>query len=150
MAEVQTTTEPQWLSERRSKGASLAESLELPGPKAKGWEFTDLSDLDLDSFPAVGADVAGLSAVGEPEGPTEGPEGPIVMPLAEAAEKLPELVREHLGSLVSIEDAFIARNDAAWRDGVLVYVPRGARLERACAARDLAPWTGQAAFPGAR
>jgi Fe-S cluster assembly protein SufD len=128
LAEVETTTEPQWLSERRSKGASLAEGLELPGPKAKGWEFTDLSELDLDSFEPVGADVAGLSAVGEAEGRTEGSESPIVLPLAEAAEKLPELVCEHLGSLVSIDDPFISRNDAGWRDGLFVYVPRGTHL----------------------
>ena len=41
---------PQWLVERRRYGASLAQSLTLPGPKDKGWEFTDLSGLAEDSF----------------------------------------------------------------------------------------------------
>ena len=45
-----TGSEPAWLDERRRKGASLAESLDLPHPKAKGWEFTDLSNLDLDAY----------------------------------------------------------------------------------------------------
>ena len=37
--------EPTWLTERRRKGAALAQELELPGPKTPGWEFTDLSEL---------------------------------------------------------------------------------------------------------
>jgi hypothetical protein len=37
------TTEPAWLTERRRKGASLAQSRELPTQKSKGWEFTDIA-----------------------------------------------------------------------------------------------------------
>ena len=49
-----TRTEPDWLVERRREGASLAQELAMPGPqgdwlKAKGWEFTDLSALELDA-----------------------------------------------------------------------------------------------------
>ncbi len=44
---------PEWLVERRREGASLAQSLPLPGPKDKGWEFTDLSGLAEDSFKAL-------------------------------------------------------------------------------------------------
>jgi hypothetical protein len=44
--------EPQWLIERRREGASLAQELELPDPKAKGWEFTELSELELDAVRA--------------------------------------------------------------------------------------------------
>lgn len=60
MAEV--ATEPTWLEERRRQGASLTESLPLPDQKAKGWEFTDLSGLDIDSYAAavaVAVDPAG-------------------------------------------------------------------------------------------
>ena len=56
------------------------------------------------------------------------------MPLAEAAAEHPELVRERLGTIVPAGDPFTARNEARWRDGVFVYVPAGARLERAAAA----------------
>ena len=116
MAEV--AVEPAWLSERRQKGASLAQSLPLPDSKAKGWEFTDLSGLEIDAYEAVDAEAA-ISAA---------PEGVTVLPLAEAATSHEELVREHLGSLVPAEDPFVARNEAGWRDGVLVHVPRGVRV----------------------
>ncbi len=112
MAEV--ATEPAWLSERRQRGASLTESLPLPDQKAKGWEFTDLSGLDIGSYVAADAEVD-----------VTGAEGATVVSLAEALSSHAELLHEHLGSLVPIEDPFVARNEAGWRDGVLVHVPRG-------------------------
>jgi Fe-S cluster assembly protein SufD len=115
LAEV--AVEPAWLSERRRQGASLAQSLPLPDSKAKGWEFTDLSGLEIDAYEFAAAD-AEISA----------PEGVTVLPLAEAASSHEELVRERLGSLVSIEDPFVARNEAGWRDGVLIHVPRGVKV----------------------
>jgi Fe-S cluster assembly protein SufD len=116
LAEV--AVEPTWLSERRQKGASLAQSLSLPDSKAKGWEFTDLSGLEIDAYGLADAE-AEISA----------PDGVTVLPLAEAAASREELVRERLGSLVPIEDPFVARNEAGWRDGVLVHVARGTRVE---------------------
>jgi Fe-S cluster assembly protein SufD len=115
LAEV--AVEPSWLSERRRQGASLAQSLPLPDSKAKGWEFTDLSGLEIDSYEFVDA-TAEVTA----------PEGVTVLPLAEAAASHEDLVREHLGSLVPAEDPFVARNEAGWRDGVLIHVPRGVRV----------------------
>jgi Fe-S cluster assembly protein SufD len=91
----------------------------LPDQKAKGWEFTDLSTLDIDSF-----------ATGEPQATIEGGgEGAVVVPLAEARESHAALLAERLGALVPGEDPFVARNDASWSDGVLVHVPAGVRLE---------------------
>jgi len=98
--------------------AELATLPPLPDQKAKGWEFTDLSKLDLDAYEA-GAAGASIEAV----------EGATVMPLAAAAESHPELVEGRLGALAPGEDPFVARNDAAWREGVLVHVPAGVRLE---------------------
>jgi Fe-S cluster assembly protein SufD len=115
LAEV--AVEPAWLSERRREGASLTQSLPLPDSKAKGWEFTDLSGLEIDAYEFANAE-AEISAPG----------GVTVLPLAEAAASHEELVREHLGSLVPIEDPFVARNEAGWRDGVLIHVPRGVRV----------------------
>jgi Fe-S cluster assembly protein SufD len=115
LAEV--AVEPAWLSERRLQGASLAQSLPLPDSKAKGWEFTDLSGLEIDAYEFANA-AADISA----------PEGVTVLPLAEAAASHEDLVRDHLGSLVPIEDPFVARNEAGWRDGVLIHVPRGVRV----------------------
>jgi Fe-S cluster assembly protein SufD len=115
--------EPEWLSERRQKGASLASELPLPSQKEKGWEFTDLAELDLDAFEPGPAEVEGLSPDGDA---AEGP--PVVLPLRDASDRLRDIVAEHYGSIVSSADPFVARNDAEWRDGVLVYVPRGQRL----------------------
>jgi Fe-S cluster assembly protein SufD len=117
------TSEPDWLTERRRKGAALTSELELPTQKAKGWEFTDLAGLELDAYAPAPARIEGLEAgVDSADGP------PVVMPLAEAAERLGDVVRDHFGSLVAADDPFVARNEANWRDGVLVYVPRGQRL----------------------
>jgi Fe-S cluster assembly protein SufD len=114
-------SEPQWLSERRRKGASLSKELPLPTSKQKGWEFTDLAELDLDSFaPSEGTMELDGSAAEEA--------GAVVMPLADAADRLPDVVESRLGSIVPVEDPFVARNEATWRNGVLVYVPSGVRL----------------------
>ena len=125
MAEAVATAEPDWLVERRRKGASLARELELPTPKAKGWEFTDLSELDLDAYEPAQGTVKGVESGLDSDG---GP--PVVMPLAEAAGQLGDLVRDRFGSVVPMDDPFVARNEANWQNGVLVYVPRGQRLER--------------------
>ncbi|HWT89781.1 MAG TPA: Fe-S cluster assembly protein SufD [Solirubrobacterales bacterium] len=115
MAEV--AVQPAWLSERRQRGASLAQEFPLPDQKTKGWEFTDLSTLDLASYEESSATPV-----------VSGAEGATVLPLSEALTSHGDLLHERLGSLVPVEDPFVARNEAAWRDGVLVYVPSGVRL----------------------
>jgi Fe-S cluster assembly protein SufD len=99
----------------------LASELPLPGPKTKGWEFTDLSELDIDAYGQAAGSV-GLEDGGAAEA------GALVLPLEVALSERGETVREHLGELVSIEDPFVARNDAGWQSGVLVYVPSGVRV----------------------
>ncbi len=144
------------MTERRRRGAELAAELELPTQKAKGWEFTDLSELDLDAYPEPdGADPdaaeRAVELVTAPEGAArvrqvdgtpldmdagevsgertaEPPSEPVVVPLSTAVERFPDLLSAHLGSIVPPDDPFVARNDAGWRGGAFVYVPRGARL----------------------
>jgi Fe-S cluster assembly protein SufD len=108
--------EPDWLREGRDRAKRL--EFELPGAKQKGWEFTDLSELELDGYAEAVATVDGLAA----------PDGAVVLPLAEAAASHPELVRDRLGEIVPAADVFTARNHSRWRDGVLVYVPDGVQL----------------------
>jgi len=115
LAEVATA--PAWLDERRRRGASLAQELPLPNHKTKGWEFTDLSRLDLTAYEEASAEPV-----------VSGAEGAVVVSLAEAVSSHGDLVSERLGSLVPAEDFFVARNEAGWRDGVLIYVPGGLRL----------------------
>jgi Fe-S cluster assembly protein SufD len=90
----------------------------LPDQKTKGWEFTDLSGLDLDSYEP-----------GSTEASIGSSEGAVVLPLAEAVESRPELVEGRLGALALAGDPFVARNDATWSDGVLVHVPAGVKVE---------------------
>jgi Fe-S cluster assembly protein SufD len=131
----------------------LASELALPDHKTKGWEFTDLSELDLGSFAeADGADpstadgaaelitapedaarvrqvdAAALDLDAAAQDAAEPPSEPVVIPLETAVERYPDLVSAHLGSVVSAEDPFVARNEANWRGGAFVYVPRGAVL----------------------
>jgi Fe-S cluster assembly protein SufD len=91
----------------------------LPDQKAKGWEFTDLSGLEIDAYDP-----------GSAEASIEPAAGATVLPLAEAVESRPELVEGRLGALAPAEDPFVARNAASWRDGVLVHVPAGVKLEQ--------------------
>ena len=112
--------EPDWLSEARNDAKTRSANLELPHPKAKGWEFTDLTQLELGGYTDGLARVEGLDAA-----PAD---GVVVMPLADAAVAHADLIRERLGSLVEPDDVFVNRNDARWRDGVFVYVPPNARL----------------------
>jgi Fe-S cluster assembly protein SufD len=114
---AELATEPAWLEERRRQGSALTETFPLPDARSKGWEFTDLASLDLGSYTAADAAVE-----------VSGGEGATVVSLAEAVETHAELLEEKLGSLVGIEDPFVARNEADWRDGVLVHVPRGVKL----------------------
>jgi Fe-S cluster assembly protein SufD len=109
----------------------LAEALlDLPPlPEFKGragWEFTDLSGLDLDAFEPGPGGQGGQPLLEAPDGGDLGEA--IVCSLAEAAELHADVLDLHLGSVVPADDPFVARNGAA-REGLFVYVPRGVRLE---------------------
>ena len=147
MASSDTVTEPAWLAARRERAVSLTESLPLPSFRGKpGWEFTSLKNVDLDSFAspeALDVDAAGLGLIEAPADavlleqvdhvfadPLEpAPDGAIVMSLAAAVQRHPELVEKHFGTIVSGEDPLVARNEAAWQGGAFVYVPRGVHLQ---------------------
>jgi Fe-S cluster assembly protein SufD len=140
------TIEPDWSSALRRRAEAAFGSLPMPVQKDKGWEFTDLSRLDLDSFaiadggslsleparqPAVEPDelsaIWSVDANAERRGPPL-PEGVIVAPLHDALAEHGELIRPHLGSLVSDRDKFAAQNTAFWSNGAFVYVPAGVRV----------------------
>jgi len=54
--------------------------------------------------------------------------GVIFCPMSEAVEKHPDLVRQHLGSVVPTTDNFFASlNSAVFTDGSFVYIPKGVR-----------------------
>jgi Fe-S cluster assembly protein SufD len=110
--------------------ASAATALpELPSFKGvPGWEFTDLSGLDIDSYPpaASGGEAERLF---EPFTAVNNGDDAIVMALSDARVEHADLVEKHLGTAVSSDDPFVARNEAAPGDGWFVYVPRGVKLD---------------------
>ena len=54
--------------------------------------------------------------------------GVLFMPISEAIQKQPELVKKYLGTVVPISDNFFATlNSAVFSDGSFVYVPEGVR-----------------------
>ncbi len=130
--------EPQFLTARRVQAKELLQTLDLPQFKGRpGWEFTDLSGLDLSAF-ELARDGHGVRAP-EPlfalenavEDSDQLPEGVIVSPLEQAAREHPELVERHLGSLIGPDsDLFVAKNEADLGTGDFVYVPKSVVLER--------------------
>jgi len=121
------------------------EGLELPQFKGRpGWEFTDLSGLDLAAYEPVRAEDAardGSAAVDSLFGLGRAaalPDGVIVTTIDRAAREHGELLRRHLGSVVTADDIFTMLNDSAeFRAGSFVYVPRGVTLERPIALRTI-------------
>jgi Fe-S cluster assembly protein SufD len=123
-----------FLSARRVRALDSLGSITMPAFRGTpGWEFTPVDKLDLDGFePAAGGDGAGPlkfeSAITPVADAEAGSEGAIVLPLAVAADRFPDVVEQYLGSLVSGDSPFSARNDAHWSDGALVYVPRNVHV----------------------
>ncbi len=98
-------------------------ALELPTFKGRpGWEFTDISALNLAAYePVAGARTAqparALCSRLPAAEPTEA--GVIVTSIDQAAREHGELLRRHLGSLIPEgDDVFVALNDAGYRDRV--------------------------------
>jgi Fe-S cluster assembly protein SufD len=125
--------EPGWLAARRERAARLSGELELPQFKGNpGWEFTDLSRLDLSAYEPAPAGGSAEGVLDLPESALRAGDAAgeaIVCSLSEAAERHPELLERHLGTLVPADDPFVARNDAGWGGGLFVYVPSGVALE---------------------
>jgi Fe-S cluster assembly protein SufD len=129
-----TSTSPDWLAARRERAEAALGAIELPSFRGvPGWEFTPIDKLDIDAHPAApGGEGPSLFAFDDAVTAStdeHAVEGPIVMPLALAAERYPDLVEAHLGSVVTQRTPFTARNDALWSDGSFVYVPRGVAVE---------------------
>jgi Fe-S cluster assembly protein SufD len=106
--------------------ASDAPSLELPQFKGRpGWEFTDISGLDLASYrPVTGPGDAEPAETLFDVPAAELPPGVVVTTIDQAP---PDL----LGRLVAEDDVFTMLNDSAeYRAGSFVYVPRDVVLEQ--------------------
>ncbi|MGH2855913.1 MAG: Fe-S cluster assembly protein SufD, partial [Solirubrobacteraceae bacterium] len=100
----------------------------LPTFKGRpGWEFTDISGLDLAAYERAlaGGDADPSRRLFSLEQP-QLPDGVLVMALDSAPA---EVLTGRLGSLLDAsEDVFVALNEAGPRSGTLVLVPRGVTL----------------------
>ncbi len=97
-------------------------TVDLPQFKGRaGWEFTDISALDLEAYEgALADDDAVVDAPMFALPAAKLPDGVIVASIDEAASD------PRFGSLLSgDDDVFVALNDAGPRNGAFVYVPRG-------------------------
>ena len=141
-----SSTTADFTSELRKRGREAFDSLPTPVQKDKGWEFTDVSKLDLgawswsdggdlDASPAREpvVEVNGSPGVVQVDGAHarrgESPDGIVVSTLEEAIAQHPQLVERHLGSLLTDRDRFTAQNTAEWRGGLFVHVPKGVRVK---------------------
>jgi Fe-S cluster assembly protein SufD len=135
---------------RAAEGKPAAASAELPQFKGRpGWEFTDISGLDLTAYTPVGPgeETAGGGAdplFGLPDALHSLPEGVIVTTIGQALARHGELVERHLGTVVSADDVFTLLNEsAAYRHGAFVYVPRGVAIEEPIMLTSVLPGTGR-------
>ena len=118
-------------------------TIELPQFKGRpGWEFTDLSGLDLAAYERVAPDEAraARAAVRARRARFAARMACSSRPCEDAPA---ELIERHLGSLVSADaDAFVALNDAGLRGTAFVYVPRGVVVESPISLRAVQAQTG--------
>jgi Fe-S cluster assembly protein SufD len=117
---TQTVSEPAWLAGRRAAARERYQSLPVPPNSEEAWRYTNLRGFDPDGFEQ------------QPSGLTlsdgELPEGVVFGSLSALAAERPELVEPHYGSVVSADEKFAAGNEAAWEEGVLLYVPAGVEV----------------------
>ncbi|MGH2453035.1 MAG: Fe-S cluster assembly protein SufD [bacterium] len=109
--------EPAWLRERRLEAWRLYEAMPLPDTKAEAWRRTDISGLNL-------AEIVPSANGAAPTQDGQAPDGVVFMDLAEAVGEAPDLLREHLHSLVRPDELkFRALAAALWTHGTFLYVP---------------------------
>jgi Fe-S cluster assembly protein SufD len=149
--ETFTLSEPAWLTARRERAVERMPHLPMPQFRGvEGWEFTEIKGFDIDSYapvrggeesafergtaPLFSHDVEGTLHLEQTDdiwstpAPPES-EGPVIIPLSVAAERYPDIVQAHLGTVVTAETPWTVRNDAHWSGGAFVYVPKGVAVE---------------------
>ncbi|HEX9751735.1 MAG TPA: Fe-S cluster assembly protein SufD [candidate division Zixibacteria bacterium] len=150
--------EPEWLTRARRDALAAYAGSALPDRVTHLWRYTapeqfipqdGAAALAAPSasgkreFPSVLADELGPESVAAAAYIREGlvwktavdeelsRAGLLIMDLHEGARQKPELVQQHLGSLIGADfGKFEAFTNAAWSGGLLVYVPRGLELSR--------------------
>ncbi|MDQ3854951.1 MAG: Fe-S cluster assembly protein SufD [Chloroflexota bacterium] len=157
--------EPEWLREHRLRAWETFERTPMPSLQDEEWRRTDIRRLKLDRFSLP----VEAGAVYEPESsrdhrsgfmqvvdgfatkteldPSAARQGVILTTISEAALAYPELVRRHLGGLVSAEYGKFAALGNALGTGVFLYVPKDAQIELPIQLSTTVSAGGSAVFP---
>lgn len=125
--DVRTGEEPAWLRERRLQAFELYEDSPLPTTRLEEWRYTDprLLKWDRVELAPLGGEAPTLELDDELRS-----KGVLLVDMATAAHERADLLREHLGkALPDTTGKFAALNAAFWSAGVLLYVPRGVRID---------------------
>jgi FeS assembly protein SufD len=110
--------EPDWLVQARAEAARAFAATPMPSPALRPWKYTDVTGVSIEGFDTTSAATVSVSGVA--------PAGGFAGALGDALASHGEAVRQHLGTVVrGTEGKFAAANASQWRDGVLVYAPRG-------------------------
>jgi len=130
--------EPAWLGERRRDAWEL---FAKSGPPE--WRRSDLSGLvpdDLATFTSPGITLEWDQALAA--------QGVVFKPLQEALASHEALIQRYMDTGVApLEHKFSAMRAALWRDGVLLYVPKGVAVESPLRVRYSLPDGVSATFP---
>ena len=169
-ARARTESHPDWLRDLRRTAGEAFGRLEYPTRTLEEWRYTDVSQLKLDAVvpaapfegraPAEARSVlegkeaaarllfVGPTLVDMEVDPSLAEQGVVIKRLSAAAAEHPELVREHLGSAVPMDqDKLAALNGSLWTEGVFVHVPRNVRVEKPIRVARWLPESGVAVFP---
>jgi Fe-S cluster assembly protein SufD len=135
----------------RRQGISKLEEVGFPTLKTEEWKYTNINPIIKNDFEPVtgkskanfnltekfltGFEFEGLAFY---NGTLQGnahtlsnlPEGVIIDSLANATDKYPELVQEHLGKYLKINSGFDAINAAYLNDGLFIYITKNAVIEK--------------------
>lgn len=119
--------EPEWLQRRRVN--AWRSYGDLPDPnviQTPGRRWTDLEELDVRALSRGTTERETRTEID-----ADVPDGVVVMDLLEAVEEHPDLVRNYFMNRVVRwdENRLLAVHAAAWRSGLLVYVPEETEVE---------------------
>lgn len=115
--------EPDWLLEQRLDALEALPELDLPPViQTPGRRWTNLTNLDFDTL------VDPLNAAEEKD--QTGPSDVSVLPLSDAVQEHPELLREHFGTVIDpTEHYFTALSTALFTTGTVVHIPEGVSVD---------------------
>jgi Fe-S cluster assembly protein SufD len=135
--------EPDWLGDRRRGALATYERLPNPSKTDEEWRRTDISGLNTAQFSELehqnGSKLGAVSSL---------PRGVILEPLRVAAEKHPQLVEQHLFSLIKTDrDRFTALHAAFFTGGTFLYVPDGVEIKEPIVAQHTSHAGGTAFLP---